>query len=152
MVYHNWFFPVHFLFVFLLIEILFLSLKPKWLKKALNLSSNVFSTKALIGDTIFTSQTGYETTILRGQPSQAKVLPLVVQREYLHFSVILRPWVLVRSREPNPRYPAVQSTMYRLSKTCRGCSKFRLIRLQFYNHNQCLNQFKLASHCYFQIT
>ena len=60
-------------------------------KKALNLSFNVFSTKVLIGDTIFTSQTGDETTILRGQLSQAKVLPLAVQREYLHFSVILRP-------------------------------------------------------------
>ena len=28
------------------------------------------------------------------------------QREYLHFSVILRPWVLVQPRESNPRPPA----------------------------------------------
>ena len=28
------------------------------------------------------------------------------QREYLHFSVILRPWVLVQPRELNPRPPA----------------------------------------------
>ena len=76
--------------MFLLIDILFLSLKPKWLKKALNLSFNVFSTKGLIGDTIFTSPTGDETTILRGQHSQAKVLPLAVQREYPHFSLYFK--------------------------------------------------------------
>ena len=28
------------------------------------------------------------------------------QREYVHFSVILRPWVLVQPRESNPRPPA----------------------------------------------
>ena len=33
-----------------------------------------------------------------------------MQREYLHFSVILRPWVLVRPQESNPRPPALQST------------------------------------------
>ena len=60
-------------------------------KKALYLSVNVFSTKVLIGDTIFTSPNGDGTAILRGHPSYAKVLPLAVQREYLHFSVILRP-------------------------------------------------------------
>ena len=41
-----------------------------WVKKtALYLSVNVFSTKVLIGDTIFTS----ETAILRGHPSHEKV-------------------------------------------------------------------------------
>ena len=55
------------------------------------LSVNVFSTKVLIGDTIFTSPTGDGTAILRGHPSHAKVSPLAVQRKYLHFSVILRP-------------------------------------------------------------
>ena len=30
--------------------------------------------------------------------------------EYLHFSVILRPWVLVRPRESNPRPSALQSS------------------------------------------
>ena len=56
------------------------------------LNVNVFSTKVLIGDTIFTSPNGDGTAILRGHPSHAKVYPLAVQRKYLHFSVILRPW------------------------------------------------------------
>ena len=42
-------------------------------KYALYLSVNVFSTKVLIGDTIFTSPTGDGTAILRGHPSHAKV-------------------------------------------------------------------------------
>ena len=41
-------------------------------KKALYLSSKVFSTKVLIGDTIFTSPTGDGIVILRGSPSHAK--------------------------------------------------------------------------------
>ena len=57
----------------------------------------------------FTSPNGDGTAILRGHPSHAKVQPLAVQRKYLHFSVILRPWVLVRPRESNPRPPAPQS-------------------------------------------
>ena len=60
-------------------------------KKALYLSVNVFSTKVLIGDTIFTSPTGDGTAILRGHPSHAKVYLFAGQREYLHFSVSLRP-------------------------------------------------------------
>ena len=62
-------------------------------KKALYLSVKVFSTKLLIGDTIFTSPTGdgNRTTILYGHLSHGKVQPLAVQREYLHFSIILRP-------------------------------------------------------------
>ena len=60
-------------------------------KKCTLLKVNVFSTKALIGGTIFTSPTGEGTAILPGHPSHAKVQPLAVQREYLHFSVILRP-------------------------------------------------------------
>ena len=55
------------------------------------LSVNVFSTKVLIGDTIFTSPTGDGTAILRGHPNHAKVYPFAGQREYLHFSVSLRP-------------------------------------------------------------
>ena len=43
------------------------------LKKALYLSVNVLSTKALIGDTIFSSPTGDGTAILRGHPSHAEV-------------------------------------------------------------------------------
>ena len=49
-------------------------------KNALNLSDNVFSTKVLIGDTIFTSPPGDGTAILRGLLSHAKVSPLAVQR------------------------------------------------------------------------
>ena len=60
-------------------------------KNALYLSVNVFSTKVLIWDTIFTSPTGDGTAILRGHPSHAKVYPFAGQREYLHFSVSLRP-------------------------------------------------------------
>ena len=74
------------------------------------LSVNVFSTKVIIGDTIFTSPTGDGTAILRGHPNHAKVYPFAGQREYLHFSVSLRPWVLVRPRESNPRPPALQSS------------------------------------------
>ena len=65
--------------------------KKKLKKIALYLSVNVFSTKVLIGDTIFKSPNGDGTAILRGHPSHAKVYPLAVQRKYLHFSVISRP-------------------------------------------------------------
>ena len=41
-------------------------------KNALYLSVNVFSTKLLIGDTIFTSPIEEETAIFRGHPSRAK--------------------------------------------------------------------------------
>ena len=44
------------------------------------------------------------------RPSHAKVSPFAGQREYLHFSVILRPSVLVQSREFNPRPTALQSS------------------------------------------
>ena len=60
-------------------------------KKALYLSLNVSCTKALIGHTIFTSPTGDQTAILLVNPSHAKVSPFVGQRQYLHFSVVLRP-------------------------------------------------------------
>ena len=59
----------------------------------------------------FTSPTEDGTAILRGHhPSNAKVSPLALQREWLHFSIILRPWVLVRHRELNPRPSALQSS------------------------------------------
>ena len=41
-------------------------------KNALYFSVKVFSTKVLIGDTIFKSPTGDRTAILRGHPSHAK--------------------------------------------------------------------------------
>ena len=59
------------------------------MKNALSLSVNVFSAEVLIKDTIFTSPTGDRTVILHGHLSHAKVKPLAVEREYLHFSVIL---------------------------------------------------------------
>ena len=51
----------------------------------------IYLSKVLSRDTIFTSPAEDRTAILRGHPSHAKVQPLAVQREYLHFSVILRP-------------------------------------------------------------
>ena len=58
----------------LFIEISSISFIRNYFKKnALSLSVNVFSTKVLTGDTIFTSPTGEETAILRGHPSHAKV-------------------------------------------------------------------------------
>ena len=42
-------------------------------KKALYLSFNVFSTKVLIEDTIFTSPNGDGTAILRGRPNHVNV-------------------------------------------------------------------------------
>ena len=51
----------------------------------------LISTKVLIGDTVFTATTGDRTAILHGHPSHVKVKLLAVQREYLHFSVILKP-------------------------------------------------------------
>ena len=59
------------------------------MKNALSLSVNVFSSEVLIKDTIFTSSIGDRTVILHGHLSHVKVKPLVVEREYLHFSVIL---------------------------------------------------------------
>ena len=56
----------------------------------LHLSVNVFTTKLLTVDTIFRYPTGDGTAILRGHPSHAKVQPLEVQRDSLHFSVILK--------------------------------------------------------------
>ena len=54
------------------------------------MSDNVFRTKALTGDSIFTSPTREGTAILRGHPSQARVQPFAGQRECLHFSVIFK--------------------------------------------------------------
>ena len=56
-----------------------------------SVNMHVFITKVLIEDTIFTFPTGYGMAILRGHPSHAKVQPLEVEREYIQFSVILRP-------------------------------------------------------------
>ena len=68
---------------------------------ALYLGVNVFSTKVLIlrGDRHFT----WSSVPREG-------LTVWWQREYLHFSVILRPWALVRPRESNPHPPALHSS------------------------------------------
>ena len=59
-------------------------------KKGLYLGANVFSTKVLIGDAIFTSPTGDGTAIFRVHPSHAKVQSFAGQRKYLHYSVIFK--------------------------------------------------------------
>ena len=63
----------------------------KTIKNALYLSFNVFSTKVLIGGTIYMGPTGDETAIERGHSSHLKVYPFAGLREYLHFSIILDP-------------------------------------------------------------
>ena len=52
------------------------------------LTVNVFSSKVLTDDLVFTSPIGSGAAILRAHPSQAKVQPFAGQRQYLHFSVI----------------------------------------------------------------
>ena len=73
-------------------------------------ASMYLARKCYLGTLYFTSLNGDGTAIFRGHPSHAKVQPPAGQREYLHFSVILRPWVLVRPRESNLRTPALQSS------------------------------------------
>ena len=88
------------------------------------------------GPLYFMSRTEDGTAILRSHPSHAKVSPLALQREWLHFSVILRPWVLVRSRESNPRPPALQSTRSTdWANTARSVRKIGIwiLGLQVYN-------------------
>ena len=78
-------------------------------KKALYLNVNVFSMNVLIGDTISMSPAGDGTTILRDHQSHVKLFA-GGKRQYFHFSVMLRPWVLVWSQELNLRPPALQSS------------------------------------------
>ena len=52
---------------------------------ALYLSVNVFSTKILIEDIIFTTLTKDETAIFPDHPSHAKVELFAVLRQFLHF-------------------------------------------------------------------
>ena len=56
----------------------------------------------------FTSATGDQTAILRDRLSQANFEPFAGQRQYLHSSVILRPWVLVRTQKSNRWPPPLQ--------------------------------------------
>ena len=55
-------------------------------QKALFLSVNVFSTKVLIGDTIFTSPTGDGTAISTWSSEPREGQPFAAQRLYLHSS------------------------------------------------------------------
>ena len=63
-----------------------------------------------INETIFTSLSGDGTAILRGHQNHAKVQLFAGIREYHHFSVIFKPWVLVWLRESKQRPPALQSS------------------------------------------
>ena len=74
------------------------------------LSVNVFITKVLTGDTIFYVSSWRRNRHFPWSSEPREGLPVCSAREYLHFSVILRPWVLVRRQESNPRPPALQST------------------------------------------
>ena len=72
---------------------------PLTKRNVLNLCVNVFSTKVVIGDTIFTSSTGLEFyAVIRTTQRSSR------------FLIILRPWVLSRARELNPRPPALESS------------------------------------------
>ena len=64
--------------------------EKRYEKKGLYLGANVFSTKVLIGDAIFTSPTGDGTAIFRVNPSHAKVQSFAGQRKYLHYTVIFK--------------------------------------------------------------
>ena len=73
--------------------------------RALYLNVNVFRKKVLSKDIIFTRGRHFK--------NHAKVYPFARQRKYLHFWVILRPRVLVRHWESNPRHQALQSSALR---------------------------------------
>ena len=74
------------------------------------LSVNVFITKVLIGDTIFYVSSWRRDRHFTWSSEPREGLPVCSAKGvYIHFSVILRPWVLVRRQESNPRPPALQS-------------------------------------------
>ena len=79
-------------------------------KKALYLSINVFSTKELIGDTIFYISYWRRDRHFTWSSEPREGLPVRRAKADLHFSVILRSWVSVRPRESNPQPPALQSS------------------------------------------
>ena len=59
---------------------------------------------------MFMSPDGDSTAILSDHLNHVKVYPFAGKSQYLHFSVISRPWVLAQAREFNPRPPARQSS------------------------------------------
>ena len=73
---------------------------------ALYLSVNVFGTKALILCLLLETGPPFYVFI----PASPRSSHLQGQRQNLHFSVILRPWVLLQSRESNPWPPSLQSS------------------------------------------
>ena len=74
------------------------------------MSVNVFSTKALIGETIYVSYWRRDRHFTwSSEPREGLAICRAKAVISFHFSVILRPWVLVQSRESNPRPPALQS-------------------------------------------
>ena len=95
------------------------------------LNVTVFSTTVIIFivDTIFTSPTGDVTAMLCGHPSLAKVQLFAGQKQYLHFSVILRPW------ESNPRPPTLQSSINPAAVKALSRFKCTLLRSWLY-HNE----------------
>ena len=67
------------------------------------------------------SPTGDGTTVLCSHSGHVKSSPLAVQRQYLHFSVILRSWLLAQSPDWWPRDLSLCSqVLYRLSYSHRG--------------------------------
>ena len=74
-------------------------------KKGLYLGANVFSTKVLIGDAIFTSPTGDGTASFRVHPSHAKVQSFAGQRSTFITQSFFKT-LSVRL----PRPPALQSS------------------------------------------
>ena len=67
--------------------------EKRYEKKGLYLGANVFSTKVLIGDAIFTSPTGDGTASFRVHPSHAKVQSFAGQRSTFITQSFLRRWV-----------------------------------------------------------
>ena len=59
---------------------------------------------------MFMSPDGDSTAILSDHLNHVKVNPFAGKSQYLHFSVISRPWVLAQAWELNPRPPALQSS------------------------------------------
>ena len=88
-------------YTFYFVNCLFVSLKKKEITFILRGWHLLLWSILPGGPLYFTSPTEDGTTILRGHPSHAKVSPLALQREWLHSSVILRPWVLVQPWESN---------------------------------------------------
>jgi len=99
-------------------------------KNAFYLSVKVCSTKVIIGDTIFTSPCGDGTATLSIHRSHAKFQPFAGQKKHLHSSAIVRPWVLVRSRESNRRPPALQVSALPTELILRRLSDMHLNRIQ----------------------